>query len=59
MSKMSLVHDWEEVQEEHFDPKNDPCFSLVVPILKLMKRDKLAKMTGIGPRSIQALRNEQ
>ena len=51
------IHDWEEVQEEYFDPREDPWFSLVVPILKLMKRDELAKIAGIGPRSIQALRN--
>jgi DNA-binding XRE family transcriptional regulator len=51
------IHDWEEVQEEYFDPKNDPWLMLVVPILKLMKRDELAKAAGIGPRSIQALRN--
>jgi hypothetical protein len=53
------IHDWEEVQEEYFDPKEDPWFSFVVPILKLIKRDELAKIAGIGPRSIQGLRNDK
>jgi len=56
-SEHGEINDQSEVLEEYFDPKNDPWFTLVVPILKLMKRDELAKLGRVGPRSIQALRN--
>jgi hypothetical protein len=51
------IHDLDEVLEFYSDPKADPWFVLVVPILKLIPREKLAKIGGVTERSIQALRN--
>jgi len=44
-------HDRDEVLEEYHDPRSDPWFTLVVPILKLpdMKCDELAKLAGVEP----------
>ena len=41
-----------EVQEEDFDLKTDPWFALIVPILKLIQREKLAKAALVGERLI-------
>jgi len=52
------IHDLDEVLEEYSDPKDDPWFTLVVPVLEVIPREKLAKIADVTERSIQALRNE-
>jgi hypothetical protein len=51
------VPDWEDVREEYLDPKLDTWTTLIVPVLKLMPREDLARIVRISPRAIQALRN--
>jgi hypothetical protein len=51
------IEDWDEVREEYADPTNDTWSILVVPVLKLIKREELAHTTEVTPRAIQALRN--
>jgi hypothetical protein len=52
-----MIDEWDDVREEYQDPKLDPWTTLVVPVLKLMPREYLARVVKISARSIQALRN--
>src|SRR6202043_308117 len=45
------IHDLEEVLECYWDPKDETWFVLVAPILKLIPREKLAKIAGVTQRS--------
>ena len=53
-----MIDEWDEVREKYADPKHDTWTTLVVPILKLIPRERLAQIAkSISARSIQALRN--
>ena len=52
-----LIHDPDEVYTEYQNPADDPWRTLVVPILKQMKRADLAKATSLSERSVASLRN--
>ena len=52
-----LIHDPEEVYTEYRNPADDPWSTLVVPILKQMKRSALAEATGLSERAVAAIRN--
>lgn len=46
-----------DVQERYQEPRDDPWSELVIPILKLIPHEKLARIAGVTERAIQALRN--
>ena len=52
-----LIHDPDEVYTEYQNPADDSWRTLVIPILKQMKRADLAKATGLSERSVASLRN--
>lgn len=52
-----LIHDPEEVYTEYRNPADGPWRTLVLPILKQMKRADLARVTGLSERAVTAIRN--
>jgi hypothetical protein len=52
-----LIHDPKEVYTEYSNPADDPWRTLVIPVLKQMKRSELAEATGLSERSVTAARN--
>jgi len=51
------IHDMDEVQERYSHPKSDLWFTLVIPVLIKIPRERLAKIADITERTAQALRN--
>ena len=43
--------------EEYEDPKNDPWFILIAPVLEVMPRKEVERIAPVGARSVQALCN--
>ena len=47
------IHDLDKVLQTYSDPEADPWFVLVVPILKLIPRAKLANIASVTQRSVR------
>lgn len=51
-----IEHDPDEVWTEYQDPRCDPWWTLVLPVLRQMPIDRLVAATGLHRRSLFAIR---
>jgi len=52
-----LVHDIADVRATYHDPREDPWATQMVPLLRRLPRQRVAKLAGLSARTVQAVRN--
>jgi hypothetical protein len=55
--EQGTVHDWEEVRNVYYDPQADPWRTTVVPVLQMVNRTEIARLSGVTRRHIIRLLN--
>lgn len=55
-TRAGLIHDARDATDQYID-SGDPWVRFVLPILRLIPRERLAQAAGIHPRKVAAIRN--